>query len=82
MGIAALLALAGCGAARTLEEAEARCTQRGGFLAVIYSQQITASGVGKPVGRAGECVLPSRFGVGVQAPGNAAPPAHQSGPAP
>ena len=59
----------------SLEEAERRCTQKGGYLAVIYSQQITVAGVGKQVGRAGSCVSPSMFGVGAPAAGNVAPPA-------
>ena len=58
----ALAALAGCQARLTLEEAQARCTQQGGLLAVINTQQITASGVGTLIRSPGECVSPSKFG--------------------
>lgn len=67
-GILVLMALAGCQAPMTLEEAQARCTKQGGLLTIIYTQQITASGIGQPVGAPGECVSPERFEAGAPSP--------------
>lgn len=67
--IAALAGLAGCQARpMTLEEAQAACTRKGGLLTIIYTQQITASGIGQREGHPGECVSPSKFGTGNAAP--------------
>ncbi|MGE4063667.1 MAG: hypothetical protein AB7E79_09890 [Rhodospirillaceae bacterium] len=59
----AAVALAGCRGPLTLEEAQARCAAAGGLLTIIYTQQITASGIGSPVESPGECVSPSKFEV-------------------
>jgi len=63
VGSVALVAvvLGGCQTGMTLEEAQARCTAQGGLLTVIYTQSITASGVGEPTGSPGECISPSKF---------------------
>ena len=55
--------LAGCQHQQTLAEAQALCTKQGGFLVVIYSQKITASGVGPQVASPGDCVSSSKFDV-------------------
>lgn len=74
MGIAAtavaVIALGGCQtpAERSLEEAQAACMKQGGLLTVIYTQQVTASGIGPRVGHAGSCVPLSKFGTGSPAP--------------
>lgn len=61
IGLAAFIALAGCRTPLTLEEAEAACTRRGGLLTVIYTQEITAAGIGQRVGYPGACVSPKDF---------------------
>ena len=71
VGLAAL-GLWGCQARLTLEEAQALCAERGGLLTVIYTQSVTASGVGEPVPSPGECISPSNFE-------NTAPTAKDSG---
>ena len=68
-----LAALAGCQPRLTLEEAQARCTRQGGLLAVIYTQEVTASGVGEPIKTPGECVSPKKFGGGAPTPANVPP---------
>lgn len=67
---AALIALAGCQtkAERSLDEAEALCKKQGGLLTIMYTQQVTAAGIGKQVGHAGSCVPLSKFGVGAPVP--------------
>jgi hypothetical protein len=45
----------------TLEEAQARCTEQGGLLTIIYTQSITASGIGEQIGTPGDCISPSKF---------------------
>jgi len=57
----AAVVLSGCQTGMTLGEAQARCTAQGGLLTVIYTQSITASGVGEQVGSPGECIAPSKF---------------------
>jgi len=79
IAIVAVLALAGCQARLTLEEARALCEQKGGLLAVIYTQKITASGVGAPVGSPGECIQSSKFAPSVPPP-KATPPAPKEQP--
>jgi hypothetical protein len=74
-GLAALLALAGCQEKLSLEEAQARCTQQGGLLVVIYTQKITASGPGEQVASPGDCVPTGKFDVPPQPP----PPANGPG---
>ena len=59
--IVAAFALGGCAPNLTLEQAQAACTKKGGLLTIIYTQQITASGIGSPVASPGECVSPSKF---------------------
>ncbi len=67
--LAALL-LAGCQSkVMTLEEAQAQCTKKGGLLAVIYTQEVSAAGLGPEVASPGDCISPRKF----DAPG--APPA-------
>ncbi len=53
--------LGGCQASMTLEEAQARCTEQGGLLTIIYTQSITASGIGEQIGTPGDCISPSKF---------------------
>ncbi|MEQ9448770.1 MAG: hypothetical protein RLN70_07645 [Rhodospirillaceae bacterium] len=76
IGLVILAALAGCQPRMTLEEAQALCEAQGGMLSVIYTQEITRSRIGKPVGTPGECVLPDEFGARAPAPSNAPPPAN------
>jgi hypothetical protein len=66
--------LAGCQDRLTLEEAQALCTKQGGLLVVIYSQKLTASGVGPQIASPGDCIPPSKFDI--------APPASTNAPAP
>ena len=72
--IASGFVLTGCQHQLTLEEARAACTQQGGFLVVIYTQQITMAGVGPQVATPGNCVSSKDF--------NAAQPASTSSAAP
>ena len=74
LAIAAMVLLGGCQARLTLEEAQERCTKQGGLLAVIYTQQITSSGIGQPIKTPGECVSPNKFEAKSPASGNAPPP--------
>ena len=69
--VATLAALGGCQAKMTLEEAQAQCEKQGGLLAVIYTQQISASGLGQRIAHPGDCISPSKFGAS-----NAPPPAN------
>lgn len=55
------IVLGGCQTPITLEEAQARCAAQGGLLTIIYTQSITASGVGEQVGTPGDCISPTRF---------------------
>ncbi len=64
----AALVLAGCQSKMTLDEAQAQCTKKGGLLVVIYTQQITASGLAPEVASPGDCVSPSKFDVPPPAP--------------
>lgn len=66
--------LAGCQDRLTLEEAQALCKKQGGLLMVIYSQKLTASGIGPQIASPGDCVSPSKFDI--------APPAPAPAPAP
>jgi hypothetical protein len=72
----AAVVLGGCQASLTLEEAQARCAQQGGLLTVIYTQQITASGVGEQIGHPGDCISPDKFEVTSPAPGGTPPKAN------
>lgn len=76
VGAAAVAAcvLAGCQTAMTLEQAQARCAAQGGLLTIIYSQSITASGVGEQVGSPGECISPDKFENTTPPPSGATPP--------
>jgi hypothetical protein len=66
--ILAAFMLAGCQSKLTLEEAQALCAKKGGLLVVIYTQQITASGLGPQIGSPGDCISPSKFDVAPPAP--------------
>jgi hypothetical protein len=66
--------LAGCQDGLTLKEAQALCTKQGGLLVVIYSQKLTAAGVGPQTASPGDCISPSKFDI--------SPPASNSAPAP
>jgi hypothetical protein len=66
--------LGGCQASLTLEQAQALCAQQGGLLTVIYTQQITASGVGEQIGSPGDCISPDKFDTTVPQPSSAPPP--------
>ena len=76
IGIVALAVLMGCQPSLTLEEAQALCTEQGGLLSVIYTQEITTSEIGEPVGSPGECISPGKFGADSPTPGDAPPPAN------
>lgn len=66
------LVLAGCEHQNlTLEEAQAACAKKGGFLAVIYTQKITIAGVEPEVASPGDCISPSRFDTAPPAPAKA-----------
>jgi hypothetical protein len=68
-------ALAACQERLTLEEAQARCTQQGGFLVVIHAQEISRSGaIGPDKPSPGDCISSGKFDV--------AQPALSKGPAP
>lgn len=57
-----MLALAGgCQSKNTLDEAQERCMNKGGMLMIIYTQEISLSGLGPQVASPGDCVLPSNF---------------------
>lgn len=68
--------LAGCQSKMTLEEAQALCTKKGGFLVVIYTQQITVSGAGPQIASPGNCIAPSKFDITPPASNNAPAPAN------
>lgn len=61
VAVAALTALAGCQDKLTLEQAQALCAKKGGFLVVIYSQKITMAGPGPETASPGDCISPSKF---------------------
>lgn len=67
--------LGGCQTSMTLEEAQARCTEQGGLLTIIYTQSITASGIGEQIGTPGDCISPSKFENTPTKPSSAPPPA-------
>ena len=67
--------LAGCQDKLTLEQAQALCTKKGGFLVVIYTQKITMAGPGPETASPGDCIAPSKFDT-------ATPPAATPAPAP
>jgi len=72
------LVLAGCQSKiMTLEEAQAQCMKKGGLLMIIYTQQVSAAGLGPEVASPGDCVSPSKFDI----PPPAAPPAPPNEPA-
>jgi len=69
-----MLALAGgCQSKSTLDEAQEQCMKKGGMLMIIYTQEISLSGLGPQVASPGDCILPSKFDP-EPAPGPAAPP--------
>jgi hypothetical protein len=57
------LMLAGCQHKLTLEEAQALCEKQDGFLVVIYTQKITASGPGDQVASPGDCLSTDQYGI-------------------
>ena len=67
--------LAACQTPMTLEEAQARCAEQGGLLTIIYTQSITASGVGEQIGAPGDCISPTRFETTPSKPSGAPPQA-------
>jgi hypothetical protein len=67
--------LAGCQARLTLEEAQALCTKQHGLLVVIYTQKISAAGLGPETASPGDCVSPSKFDIAAPAPKPAPVPA-------
>jgi len=71
--LAMAFVLAGCQHKMTLEEAQELCEKEGGFLVVIYSQKITASGPGDQVMSPGDCISTDKYGI--TAPPSDAPPA-------
>ena len=56
-----VLVLAGCQSRSTLDEAQEQCMKKGGMLMIIYTQEISLSGVGPQVASPGDCVMPSKF---------------------
>ena len=68
--------LAGCQDGLTLKEAQALCTKQGGLLVVIYSQKLTAAGVGPQTASPGDCIASSKFDIAHPAPNNAPAPAN------
>jgi hypothetical protein len=60
--------LAGCQSKMTLEEAQAACMKTGGLLVVIYTQKITAAGLGDEIASPGDCISPSKFDATPAAP--------------
>ncbi|HET7085945.1 MAG TPA: hypothetical protein VFI23_14305 [Rhizomicrobium sp.] len=72
VAILGALALAGCQEKLTLEQAQAECAKKGGFLVVISTQKITAAGPGEEVESPGNCVSSSKFDVAASPPA----PAH------
>ena len=70
--------ICGCTTEMTLEEAQARCTQQGGLLVVIFTQKLVNQHLADPVAHPGDCISPDRF----HKPGAAAPPASPPPPAP
>ena len=61
LAILPALALAGCQHKLTLDEAQEQCMKKGGMLMIVYTQEITAAGVGPQVASPGDCVSPSKF---------------------
>jgi len=68
--------LAGCQDRLTLEEAQALCTKQGGLLVVIYTQKLTAAGIGPQIASPGDCISPSKFDITHPASNNAPAPAN------
>jgi hypothetical protein len=67
------LVLGGCESEKlTLEQAQARCTKKGGFLVVIYTQKITTAGLEPEVAIPGDCLSPKSY----DTPAAKAPPAN------
>ncbi|MDP1586237.1 MAG: hypothetical protein Q8M07_00715, partial [Prosthecobacter sp.] len=67
--------LGSCQTSMTLEQAQARCAEKGGLLTIIYTQSITASGIGEQIPTPGDCISPSRFETTAPKPSGAPPPA-------
>ena len=65
--------LAGCQHKLSLEEAQELCEKQGGFLVVIYTQKITASGPDDRVANPGDCIGTDKYGIAT--PPAEAPPA-------
>jgi hypothetical protein len=63
--------LAGCSGGLILEQAQALCTKQGGLLVMIYSQKLTASGIGPQSASPGDCISPSKFDIILPASSNA-----------
>jgi hypothetical protein len=71
------LVLGGCQTEKlTLEQAQAQCTKKGGFLVVIYTQKITLAGLEPEVAHPGDCLSPKSY----DTPAAKAPPANQPDP--
>ena len=45
----------------TLEQAQAACAKTGGFLVVVYAQEVSMAGVGPQVATPGNCVPAGKF---------------------
>ena len=61
LAILAAFALAGCQHKLTLDEAQEQCMKNGGMLMIIYTQEVSLSGVGPQVASPGDCVSASKF---------------------
>jgi hypothetical protein len=73
--LGAAFALAGCQSEKmTLAQAQAKCMKTGGFLAVIYTQEVSAAGLGPEVASPGDCISAGKFGVAPAAPAPPKPP--------
>ena len=77
--VAGMFVLAGCEHVPTLEEARAACTKQGGFLVVIYTQEVTLAGVGPEIASPGDCVSSAKFDIAPAASASAAPQVPASG---
>ena len=56
-----VFALAGCVHVPTLDELQEQCMKKGGMLMIIYTQEITLSGIGDQIPSPGRCVMPENF---------------------
>jgi len=76
VAVLAAFLLCGCQERLSLEQAQERCTQQGGFLVIIYEQQVSLSGgAGPETASPGSCVMPDKFDIAEPAPSTPPAPA-------